>query len=574
VKAFGNFRRGVMHATSSGCLAVAHELLGSVEPKDVVLKALALLFSRKRMYQKQVADVWQILLQADGWVQEFRASAELSEAVPEGLRGCLDEALARPVPAKAPVGAGAESSTDATDSASSQLPSEDSVATQAETPDAAATDPEPAEPAPAVPTDAEVRAAVDAAHAEAKKRSAQARRRSLLDYADPDGTVGASRLLTEGREQIAALGFKATDTDGAIGAFETFRRAVAKAVRSPSKEDDELLERLEPKGPVLEFLLDLATRKRQYGQRIAATLTQLLDFEGWRSAAQGDPALHAAVRRLARGAGGPGAADAAEAQAEAEAPATPMAEGGQLGAGSLYVRVVAAYDLACTALGDLPRPCVRVALEGLEQRTEAAAPGLDARWEDEPFILGVSSAEAVVRFEVLDGASLEALGGLELGVGELPRQLGPAGRRYLLAGTSGSSLELELAFACGAELELEAAAYWAAAAGEEPPGAGAQSPQGGTPQLPRSRSAMELLPGGREAKKAKARWMYADAWGATLSALSRWSKQMPAAELLRALEDRPEKHRRRPVLIQIEGVSHKCKDMAAARALLGPKAAP
>merc|ERR1712151_1095565 len=97
---------------------------------------------------------------------------------------------------------------------------------------------------------------------------------------------------------------------------------------------------------------------------------------------------------------------------------------------------------------------------------------------------------------------------------------------------------------------------------------------------PRSRSAIELLPECEDPllstsshlspkfgqvispfawETPKARWMYADVWNFTLARRDplRWSKALRETELCLALESRPQKHRHRPVVVQIQGTNYR-----------------
>ena len=55
-----------------------------------------------------------------------------------------------------------------------------------------------------------------------------------------------------------------------------------------SKQDGNFLEKLEPKGKILDFLADMYERHQKYRSRVTSTLTQLLNFDSWNTAADND----------------------------------------------------------------------------------------------------------------------------------------------------------------------------------------------------------------------------------------------------------------------------------------------
>lgn len=594
-RAFGGLRRGVIHASSSTYAESTKFMLDELEPKDVVLKFLVQLYLQKKMYQRQIADIWQILLKVDSWIAALSDSAPLSTELPRELHAIFEDALAK---------------TKAVQSVAELAPAVHSAPEVTESP-VALPDATGAlvlckdlgENAQMLPTDDEVRAAVEAAKARLPQRIP-------LDF---DGTTTAtSRLLNAGRDQIIALGYSAANTDGAVTAFEAFRRAVLQIVRTPSREQDNLLEQFDPKLPFLKFLVDLGDRKRQYALRIAGTLRSLMEFDSWLIEANSDASVHASVLDLigsvdrlkrtgpcleealaAEGCpifGRTGGLEEAAAEEPQEEPpgqegqaALQRGQGEQQAVGTLHVRVIAGHNLVMGSRG-MPDPYVQIALENLMTRTEAVHDCLNPWWCAGPFLFAVSSLEAMVRFQVRDQYSQESLGILDLRAVDVPAHLGLPSENYFLTGVPRGQLELQLAFVPGVAPEgqgyvresIVAAAVSSRPASIEMCHANTatlpQKPHEDTPRLARSRSAMSLAPGIAQetAVGPKGQWMYADVWNISFARLDpmRWSKQMREGEMIQALEKRPEKHKRRPVLVRIAGMrEQKCSNLEQVHAL-------
>jgi len=165
-----------------------------------------------------------------------------------------------------------------------------------------------------IPTNSEIRRAVDAARAAASERSNTTR----LDAAS--GPTTSARLLQQlqdSQAQIEALGFRASGNsiDGTISAFEAFSRSVTKAAAHRSSvaeaggggdsNNNNLLDELEPKQQILEFLLDVNKQSRKHQSRVAALLRRLLASDGWRRAAKADCTLQARIEDLVVNIDGP-----------------------------------------------------------------------------------------------------------------------------------------------------------------------------------------------------------------------------------------------------------------------------
>lgn len=383
---FNGFRRAVTLA-SSGREVPPEELLEDLEPKGPVLQHLLDLYERRRILRKQVAAVLAILLQEAGWNEALAGNAALNASVPAELRALIEDA-----------------------------------ATSAMTPKRLTTTPSDfGERVPTTRSEGMRPSVVEAMDA--------------LDLAD---------------QQLAKLDYSAAQDDPAIDAFEAFRRAVLKVVKSGGKEDKDALRQLEPKDRILDFLIDFHTRQPKYRSRVGSCLLRLLGFEEWAAAVEADPSVHAAIRDLTDDVSQPGRLTATSAGMAVNLAAAAAAVRSRGGAGALYVRVIAAYDLVNPGAHHSVDAYVRVVLGTRLKRTNSVATGLSPRWDGEPFVFEVPVMEATpdlaCKFEVFDSDLMKdvPLGSLSIPARHFPRA--PGLLRRPLAGVDRGELEVELVF--------------------------------------------------------------------------------------------------------------------------------
>lgn len=469
VEAFGGLRTAVSRA-SSGRVGVPADLLGPLEPKDAVLRYLVTLYDKKKMYRKQVAAVLDVLLQVDSWAQALRGDAVICATLPEELAVLLDQdhpdvggekaATEPPVPEPAglhfaPPMRAATAAPPAAPAAPDMAAAPDSPlappppALQAQPPmveAAAAT--AAAGPAELPVAMVDVRAAIQAAHEKAGFARASAGQEASPQVAAAPEEV-ALKNLRAGCEGIRLLGYSAANTDAAITAFENFRRGVHQVVQSPSKEDDLLLDSLEAKNKLLQFLVgfyELGGRLKKYRARADGVVTRLLEFERWHDAVLADPSALACFRHLTEERSTP--ATEAKAQPHSETLRSAAAQSVQNGGiGAFAVRVVAGHNL----IGGHSDIYVRAALDCVTKRTEVISDCLNPRWDAAPFTFEVRSADACVHLQVLDDGCTkhDSLGTLYLRVADCPAEAGLPSTRHALVGVPHGELELQATFIPG-----------------------------------------------------------------------------------------------------------------------------
>merc|ERR1719440_2447455 len=149
---------------------------------------------------------------------------------------------------------------------------------------------------------------------------------------------------------MEALNYSAASSDDAVAAFEVFRRAVVQVVQSKTQEDDKVLEQLEPKPLILQFLVDIYECMRKYRARVASVLIRLLAFDSWRLAAEADDSMYAAVYDLIASNTVNTAERASRVQITLQGASVTMRSAAEAavsrgGVGAVYVRVVAGHNL-------------------------------------------------------------------------------------------------------------------------------------------------------------------------------------------------------------------------------------
>jgi len=298
----------------------------------------------------------------------------------------------------------------------------------------------------APPTISEVKRAIDCAKAAVEARQTGSGPKAAYDL---DGVAAAVRLLQEGRDKIEALGFSAENLDEAVTAFETFGRAVTKIVQQcPTKEDDELLDELEPKAFILEFLLDIYKRKSKFRSRVSALLTRLLSFDTWRSVAKSNPSLQAGVQDLVVDLDAPQTAAKQARNPASDLKRAAMNAASSRAAGVVYVRIIACHNLINTDSAGCLDPYVRVAVEGRTKQTAVINDNLNPCWDAAPFLFEVSSIFKAVRIDVMgrDFMKSAALGHLEIVVAKFPTAV-TRPTRHRLNGVNHGEIEMEMVFA-------------------------------------------------------------------------------------------------------------------------------
>eukprot|EP00927_Polykrikos_kofoidii_P065564 TRINITY_DN61300_c0_g1_i1.p1 TRINITY_DN61300_c0_g1~~TRINITY_DN61300_c0_g1_i1.p1 ORF type:complete len:927 (+),score=215.19 TRINITY_DN61300_c0_g1_i1:358-2781(+) len=351
----------------------------------------------------------------------------------------------------------------------------------AEVPAAAA--PKPAAAAPSVstpsiasapPPDTDVTSAIEAAKAKTSGGYSGAAVAAPVAKSALSAVAKNLDQLQKGTAHIEALNYSAKNTDEAVTAFETFRQAVGKVVRSTDKEDDVVLEQLEPKGKILEFLVEFQERKRLSRARVAATLTLLMSFESWAQAALEDASVLAACRELAVDTGSLGGGDdeaVASVPSLAALPAagkpglhkinlrsSAAAAASHGGIGALFVRVLSGKNLVNGEGSSTCDPYVRVTVADRTKRTDVFSDSLNPTWDAAPFVFEIPDAKTQVLFEVIDNSFIksELVGKATVLATSASDKAGAPPMRFPLDGAAHGEIEVELIFASASEEDFHA----------------------------------------------------------------------------------------------------------------------
>jgi len=289
--AFISLRKGVNQASSAHS---GHpEVLLDLEPKAVVLRFLVDFYGQRRIFRKQIVAVVDELLHVDSWRRALGSDSELCSQLPDDLARLLSSRQSR----------GPEFV-----SLSRESPSVSHARSNASRGSARPVAPE-ASSAPLIPLQTPMASSpFEKTPARPSDQQQNGLRRQRLSKAcflpirvaapSVSGNVILSKsdlndifkLLEHGRIQIEKLDYSAADADPAISAFETFRRAVQQAMNTTtaSKQDLNLLEKLEAKGKILDFLVDMYERHQKYRSRVTGTISRLLNFDSWNHAADNE----------------------------------------------------------------------------------------------------------------------------------------------------------------------------------------------------------------------------------------------------------------------------------------------
>lgn len=278
---FTSFRKAVSHATNSRTDS-AESLFGHLEPKGDVLSFLLAFYAARRIYRKQVVVVLDELLKVDSWLRVLKQDKALCDELPEDISKIISARRERRL-------------SELQISQEAQTVLKESVVSKGT----------PWPDRVQVPTNTKAAEKVSADHASQQRKGIRRQRLSAACFLPMrvasgtalSGNVVLSKdeldavyeLLNRGRTEIERLGYSAVDSDPAISAFETFRRAVQQVMNTTSiRQDGNMLERLEPKGRILDFLVDVYERHQKYRSRVTSTLTRLLNLDSWDKAADSD----------------------------------------------------------------------------------------------------------------------------------------------------------------------------------------------------------------------------------------------------------------------------------------------
>lgn len=281
--AFTSLRKAVNHATKSRTDS-PEALIGDLEPKGDVLRFLSDFYAARRIYRKQVVAVADELLRVNAWRCFLKQDGALCAQLPDEISRMLAESKDQPELQSLSQETQAISQEHVVSKGSRAFPEYVPASTNKS----------------ASPWSGE--------RSPSKQRSKDTQRRQRLSAAcflpmrvASGTTLSGTVILTEGelnivqellergRSQIESLGFSAADSDASISAFETFRRAVQQVVNTTSfRQDGNVLESIEPKGRILDFLVDVYERHQKYRSRVTSTLTRLLNLDSWNKAADGE----------------------------------------------------------------------------------------------------------------------------------------------------------------------------------------------------------------------------------------------------------------------------------------------
>eukprot|EP00929_Paragymnodinium_shiwhaense_P090468 TRINITY_DN50665_c0_g1_i1.p1 TRINITY_DN50665_c0_g1~~TRINITY_DN50665_c0_g1_i1.p1 ORF type:complete len:480 (-),score=111.52 TRINITY_DN50665_c0_g1_i1:7-1446(-) len=304
VSAFSAFRRAIEHSSAPGRDVTLVASLQRLQHRQTVMRFLAQLFERKRLYRKQILGIAAVLSRSPAWQDEVQllGSEELpillrraleDEAGGKGMKRhatCPDLSKARSSslgPAahrdKSESGGGGgttdepnfapEPSRFADDGPSSRRPSRNTgssagggygspLATDRNTGTLQ------------LANDGRLRVV---SRDKTPRSVSPIQRWEQLGRDEPRAVT--AELLEGGLAQMQTLDFSALQKDAAVPAFEQFGRAVTRTVQGSCKDSLALLENLEPKAEICKFLDEFKSNHPMYRSRVTSVASRLLELE-------------------------------------------------------------------------------------------------------------------------------------------------------------------------------------------------------------------------------------------------------------------------------------------------------
>lgn len=482
--AFSSFRQGINHV-SSGRTRCADSILDELGPKDVIVRFLVDFYTQRRIFRKQIASVVTELMQIDSWLNAVRVHLDTFGDLPGDLVTLLVERedekqehdakeplLAEPEPleeAEADVEEPRRSLTESGPSREADVgkrvvPFSDPWQSLAETRVKSMME----KAAESTDTQLPIRATGPTVSGSARAVQFEDRKKSRASTLGAhDGFDSTLDILEEGCQMIRDLGFHAADTDAASCAFETFRRGVIRvSSTSISTQDSDIIERMEPKANILEFLVDMYERHQKFRSRVTKTLNRLLPFDGWRAAADENQSVQRVLNNFEDMQAVNIVSSVGTFLNVNTVAATAVSHGG---IGALYVQIIAGYNLVAADANGTSDPYVKVTLGKKTQRTPVICDTLNPAWNATPFLFEAPSLDEVISFEVLDSDFFkdDPLGDFEVSVSEVPIDAELSLVRRVLGNVPHGELELKLLLVLGKELDHVPQPWQSAPAGSD-----------------------------------------------------------------------------------------------------------
>jgi len=220
-------------------------------------------------------------------------------------------------------------------------------------------------------------------------------------------------------------------------------------VNTSGAEGSIALDQLEPKGRVLEFLVDFHAHQKKYRSQVSALLLSLLGHEDWNEAVERDPSVRAAVRELTEDLSKPRKLTVVGVGMAVNLGGAAISAVNRGGVGAIYVRVIAGYNIVGVDKHTKPDPYVKISIGGKMKRTHTICCNRDPFWDSSAFLLDVPSLEADIKFEVLDSDLIHdrLLGTVSMTAAKASTQ--PGFTKHKLEGVEHGELELELVYMPG-----------------------------------------------------------------------------------------------------------------------------
>lgn len=381
--AFNSFKKAVTKAERE------KSLYAYLEPKDDTYAFLLEVYESKKMYRKQVEQVFGILLSSGGWIMALQANQELLSRLPAELSQMEKDALM-------------EYTSNAMNMEEDDEDDVDEVAIQEFDEPAPRTSGRAKEKKKSEP-DVDIRAAVEAAKEANRMRQSRAQQQSVVGQSkvsDPAEVLLEAHYMVLALVSRAGSAAKAADIDDGGEAFDAFRRAVTSAAKI-RVNNQLVVNELNPKKPVITFMFQLHEQKQKYRSRINNLMQILMTFPDWSHELKTDrqlkkdlEAMYKRTEKIVRTGGG-AAVNLTKRARELNA---------QGYVGVVCVRILSGSNLTFRNQFESSDPFVLVSIGYQCRQTKVIPNNLDPVWKENVMLFDVKSTKERLHFQVVDGS--------------------------------------------------------------------------------------------------------------------------------------------------------------------------
>jgi hypothetical protein len=262
--AFQMFQRAITRVSANrfpGRGSLAEKVLEDIEPKSRALELLIEIHNHKKIQRKRVSSAFKTILGFPSWQRALTDNDTVRETLPLDLKAIL-----------------LSTSCEKEEVKSALLPDDDvpmdvSLACSH------------------VPSTTEMAVEQHLSSDQVDKMDVSIAQEIAPFIATSSKTMLAEDLLDKGIQDMSKLSFTACERISAGVAFDTFSHGVTELLRSAPDHYVDVIEGLEPKVGILEFMVDMHQRNKQKRNAVRSLLCRLLDLHAWEAVTESDENL-------------------------------------------------------------------------------------------------------------------------------------------------------------------------------------------------------------------------------------------------------------------------------------------